>query len=171
MEVVNINPFSENEMEDKRNNIAENCFLDLEISLKIYKTISNSDILFEELKVTHSSLAYILLNHTKTKHNLPSIDIDKFVLPTDKYTDENGSVVKTVDKMSNEQKLGMIINLIVNCKKGLHELINSSYFEGVFDESKLLLNSKSLLSMFFFYIDKLVLVTNMKYNEKVLNFY
>lgn len=168
MEVVNLNPFSDNDLFDKRKDIAENTFLELDIVLKSYKKEYGEDYGLDGISLLHSTLAYLLLNH-KEKHKLASVDIDKYVLPSGVFKDEKGNPKTLVNELTDIEKIHFYANLVINSKKGLEELINSSYFHiENYDESKMFLGHNVLMTNLFMQYDQVLLLLNNKYNKLVM---
>ena len=74
MKEVKLNPINEDELEDKRNVISENCFTELDIAAKAWLMCFGEDVVYEEISLLRSTFAYMLGNH-KNEHGLSNVDI------------------------------------------------------------------------------------------------
>lgn len=170
MSVVNLNPFNENDLEDKRNEIAENCFLELDIVIKSYNKQFGEDYILNGLSLLHSSLSYLLVTHTKD-HKLSNIDIDKFVIPYELFKDSDGKNINDLSKITDNERLHFYTNLVINSKKGIEELTRSSYFHNEnYVVDNLFMPLEKLIGNIFLQYDNVLLLLNNKYNKLILNF-
>jgi hypothetical protein len=170
MEVINLNPFDEKDLIDKRKDIAENCFAELDIVIKSYQKEYGEDYISAGISLTHSTLAYILVQH-RNKHKLSSIDIEKFRLPNNIFKDNENNDITELSKLSDLEKLHFYTNLVINSKQGIDELLNSSYFnDEEYQQTKLFLPLNKLIVNLLMQYDNILLLLNNKYNKIILNF-
>lgn len=162
------NPIDESQLEDKRHNIAENCFLELDIVLKGYKICFGEDATYDAISLLHSTLAYLLGNH-KMEHRLANIDIENFYIPNSNFKTKEGEPTDKLYHLTDQDKVHYFANLIMNSKEGVKELANSSYWEGLKTDN-LLLDKASILFQIMFQYDKTILHINNKYSKLTFNF-
>jgi hypothetical protein len=165
---VVLNPIDESQLEDKRHNIAENCFLELEIALKGYRISFGEDATYDGVSILHSTLAYLLGNH-KNNHRLANIDIENFDIPKSNFKTKDGVPTDKIYHLTDFDKLHYFTNLIMNSKLGIKELTNSSYFEGL-ETDNLLIDKNSIMYHLMFQYDNSILLMNNKYSKLTFNF-
>lgn len=170
MEVVNLNPFEEGELIDKRKDIAENCFLEIDLVVKSYNKEFGNDFVLSGISLLHSSISYLLLSHDNG-HKLSNMDIEQFKIPGDVFKDENGTVVNDLSKVSDIEKLHYYTNLLLNSKEGLQELLNSNYFNSEnYKQDNMFMSLDRLIGSIYMQYDTVLLLLNNKYNKLILNF-
>ena len=166
MEEIRLNPIPEDSLDDKRNEIAENCFVEIDIALKTYGIRYGEDITYEELLLLHTTFAYILSNH-KTKHQLSNIDIEKFAIPNSPFKTVDDVPTDKIYHLKDDDALHFIMNMVMNCKSGFNELSTSGYFAEMNED--LMMDSRSLFFQFGSMLDRSILLMNNKYSKLILN--
>jgi len=165
MSEIKINPVNEEELEDKRNQIAENIFIELDIVTKAYAESFGEDKVYEELEFLTSNVAFLLRSH-KNDHTLYNIDISKLKIPNSRFVDDNNQVIDVIYMLNPMDKTTYFINLLMNSKLGLIELQKSSYFDEVDDGNNgFLIPISKVLSILYDKIDVTVLRMNVILNK------
>lgn len=160
-----VNPVDESQLDDQRNQIAENCFVELDIAMKAYTICLGEDLGYEMMSLLHSTFAYVLGTH-RNEHKLANIDIEKFEIPDSTFKTKDGEPTDKLYHLQDVDILHYITNLIMNAKQGTEELKNSGYFEG-FKENELIINKQGLLFQLSFQFDSMILMMNNKYSRQV----
>mgnify|MGYP003625288947 CR=1 FL=1 len=163
---VHLNPIDEDQLEDKRNIIAENCFVEIDIALKGYNICFGEDLTSEEISLLHTTLAYLLSNH-ENEHNLANINIDKFEIPNSPFKTENGEPTDKLYHLTNSDSISFLTNMIMNSKEGFMELVKSGYLEGV--KNDLMMEKQGLFFQLGNMFDRALLLMNNKYSKLILN--
>lgn len=135
------NEIDENSLEDKRNEISENIFIELDICAKAYSDSFSQDRIFEDLEFIVSNFAFILRSHENV-HNLYDVDIHKLKIPESKYVNQEGEIIDSIINLKTEDKINYIANLLLNSQLGISELKRSEYFNGINDSGFLMPISK-----------------------------
>lgn len=156
-------PVNEEDLEDKRNEIAENIFIELDIVTKAYAENFGDDIIHNELEFVLSNLAFVLRSH-ENEHTLYNIDISGIVIPNSKFTNEDGEIVDRIYNLNSLDKITYFVNLLINSKVGIHELQNSKYFDNVNDEG-LMMPITRVLGFIQNKIDEIILRMNVILNK------
>ncbi len=162
---VRLNPIKEEDLEDKRNLIAENCFIEIDIVMKGYQKTFGEDLLYDELQLLHSTLAYILSNH-ENEHQLANINIEQFTIPNSSFQNEEGTWIDKLYDLSTDDAIRYYMNLTMNSKQGVVELLNSKYFETIKDT---IIEPNMLFMQLVSIYDRTILLINNKYSNLILN--
>lgn len=166
MKEVKLNPINEDDLEDKRNIISENCFTELDISAKAWQMCFGEDNVYEEISMLRSTFAYVLGNH-KNEHALSNVDIDKFSIPESPFKNDEDVWVDKLYDLKKEDCLHYIMNILLNSKEGFVELAKSEYFKDI--KSDLILEPQALLYNIGATFDRCILLINNKYSILILN--
>lgn len=166
MKEVKLNPINEDELEDKRNVISENCFTELDIAAKAWLMCFGEDVVYEEISLLRSTFAYMLGNH-ENEHSLSNVDIDNFSIPESPFKNEDDVWVDKLYDLKTEDSLHYIMNILMNSREGFNELIKSEYFKEL--KENLILDSNALLYNISITFDRCVLLINNKYSILILN--
>tara|TARA_Y100001937_G_C7126638_1_gene335241 strand:+ start:910 stop:1416 length:507 start_codon:yes stop_codon:yes gene_type:complete len=166
MKEVKLNPINEDDLEDKRNVISENCFTELDIAAKAWLLCFGEDAVYEEISLLRSTFAYMLGNH-KNEHALSNVDIDKFSIPDSPFKNGDGVWVDKLYDLKTEDILHYIMNILMNSREGFQELTKSEYFKDL--KPNLILDSNALLYNISITYDRCVLLINNKYSILILN--
>ena len=162
---IHLNPLNEEDLEDKRNLIAENCFIEIDIAMKAYQISLGEDALYDELQLLHSTVAYILSNHNN-EHQLANVDINEFEIPESPFKDKEGNWVDKLYSLLPQDLISYLMNLVMNSKRGMIELLNSEYFNGTTDT---IIEAQSLFHQLISIYDRTILLINNKYSKLILN--
>ena len=163
---IHLNPIDEKDLEDKRNIISENCFVELDIALKGYIKVFGQDMTSNEISLLHSTLAYVLSNHTN-EHKLSNVDIDSFKIPNTPFKNKEGDAVDNLEELKENESLHFLTNMIINSKSGFIELAKSGYFEDI--SKDIMIEKQSLMFQMGNLYDRSILLMNNKYTKVVLN--
>ena len=163
MAEIVLDPLEGQDMEDTRDKISENIFIELDIVKKCYLEHFGEDRIFEDVSFVISNFAFLLRSH-KNEHILYNIDIDKIVIPDSKYKNEDGLIVDNVPNLSPIDKLSYFANLLLNTKLGITELHNSKYFEES-DEQAFLMPLNNVVIHILNKIDEILLRMNITLNK------
>ena len=166
MKEVKLNPINEDDLEDKRNVISENCFTELDIAAKAWQVTFGEDNVYEEISLLRSTFAYMLGNH-KNEHGLSNVDIDKFSIPESPFKNDEGVWVDKLYDLKTEDSLHYIMNILMNSREGFMELTKSEYFKDI--KPDLILDSNALLYNVGMSYDRSILQINNKYSILILN--
>jgi hypothetical protein len=166
MKEVRMNPINEDDLEDKRNVVSENCFTELDIAAKAWQVTFGEDAVYEEISLLRSSFAYMLGNH-KNEHGLSNVDIDSFSIPKSPFKNEDDVWVDKLYDLKTEDSLHYIMNILMNSREGFAELTKSEYFKDL--KENLILESNALLYSIGMSYDRCVLMINNKYSILILN--
>ena len=154
MKEINLNPIDEDDLIDKRNEVAENCFIEIDIALKSYNVCFGEDNVYDEISLLHTTLAYILSNH-KNGHKLSNIDIEKFEIPNSPFKTEEGEHTDKLYNLTNQDSLHFITNMVMNSKTGFLELARSKYLDDM--KGDLMIDKHGLLFQFSSMLDRAIL--------------
>jgi len=163
---IHINPINEEDLDDKRNVICENCFIEVDIALKSYGVSFGEDSTYDDISLLHSTIAYALSNH-KIKHNLSNVNIEKFEIPNSPFKTKKGEPTDKLYQMQESDILHFITNMIINSKAGFVELSKSGYFEGLNED--IMIEKTGLLFQLGSMFDRCILSMNNKYSKLILN--
>jgi len=163
---IHLDPLREEDLEDKRNLIAENCFIEIDIALKSYSQCFGEDFSYDELSLLHSTIAYILSSH-EIKHKLSNVDMEQFSIPKSPFKTKEGTPTDKLFNLTESDKIHYITNLIMNSKLGFHELNKSEYFEKM--NKDLMVEKNGLLFQTNIMYDRSILLLNNKYSKLILN--
>jgi len=163
---VVMNPVNEEDLDDKRNIIAENIFVEIDIALKSYGICFGEDYTYEEISLLHTTIAYVLSNH-EIKHNLSNINIEEFTIPNSPFKTKDGEPTDRLYHLVDSDVLHFIANMIINSKMGFIELLKSGYLEGLNDD--LMLEKQGLIFQLSSMYDRTILSMNNKYSKLILN--
>tara|TARA_R110001592_G_C13011468_1_gene736768 strand:+ start:596 stop:1102 length:507 start_codon:yes stop_codon:yes gene_type:complete len=166
MKEVKLNPINEDDLEDKRNVISENCFTELDIAAKAWQVTFGEDNVYEEISLLRSTFAYLLGNH-KNEHGLSNVDIDKFSIPESPFKNDEDVWVDKLYDLKTEDSLHYIMNILMNSREGFMELTKSEYFKDI--KPDLILDSNALLYNVGMSYDRSILQINNKYSILILN--
>jgi hypothetical protein len=166
MKEVRMNPINEDDLEDNRNVVSENCFTELDIAAKAWMVCFGEDAVYEEISLLRSTFAYMLGNH-KNEHGLSNVDIDKFSIPESPFKNEDDVWVDKLYDLKTEDSLHYIMNILMNSREGFKELTKSDYFKDL--NTDLILDSNALLYNIGTTYDRCVLMINNKYSILILN--
>jgi len=166
MKEVKLNPINEDDLEDKRNVVSENCFTELDIAAKAWLMCFGEDNVYEEISLLRSTFAYLLGNH-KNEHGLSNVDIDKFSIPESPFKNEDDVWVDKLYDLKTEDSLHYIMNILMNSREGFTELTKSEYFADL--KSDLILEPNALLYSISMTFDRCILMINNKYSILILN--
>lgn len=153
----------EDELDDKRNEIAENCFMEIDIFNKTYIQSFGNDRVTEEFDLIQNNFALVLQAH-KNDHNLYDIDIEKVTIPKSRFKDDNGNDVENLKDLGKGDRLIYINNLILNVKLGISELGRSGYFKNI-DDSTFLMPIDNVLQLIMMKLDESILRLNVTLNN------
>lgn len=149
--------------------IAESSFTEIDILLKIYGNTIGKELLdntYNELSLLHTSYAYLLSNHIN-EHKLSNVDIEKFVIPDSPFKDKNGNLIDTIDKLSDNDLLQFLMNLIMNARNSFMYLSENSYLTKLEDD--MFMSKSALLYNINNIFDRSILLLNNKYSKLILN--
>lgn len=163
---VHLNPIDEKDLEDHRNEVAENCFMELDIALKAYKISYGEDATHDEISLLHSTFAYLLSN-CENEHKLSNVDITKFKIPKSPFKNADGEWVDELYSLQPQDLLHFITNMIINSKSGYVELSKSGYWNNL--NSDLMIEIPALLFQIGNVYDRCILLMNNKYSKLILN--
>jgi hypothetical protein len=163
---VNLNPIPEEDLEDKRNEISESCFVEVDIALKGYGILFGEDSTYEEISLLHTTLAYALSNH-KNKHNLSNVNIDEFEIPESPFKNKDGEPTDKLYQLEIPDAIHYVTNMVMNSKAGIIELLQSGYFEDL--NQDLMIEKQGLLFQLSSMYDRSILSMNNKYSKLILN--
>tara|TARA_R110000803_G_scaffold91516_4_gene158974 strand:+ start:137 stop:646 length:510 start_codon:yes stop_codon:yes gene_type:complete len=127
-EEIHVNPVDESQLDDKRNEIAENVFIELDIACKGYSQNFGQDRVHEDMEFIMANVAFLLRSH-KNAHTLYNIDISKVKIPNSKFTGKDGKIINEIPFLSDIDKTTYLVNLLINSKLGLEELRKSGYWD------------------------------------------
>ena len=163
---AHINPYKEEDLDDVRDDIAEQVFLELDICIKAYQQSFGEDHIFNMLEFSHSNVAMLLQIH-KNNHTLYDVNIDDFDIPESKYKNHKGEVITKVYNLLDIDKLGYICNLLHNANLGLYELSKSQYFSSNTGEYKSVtfIEPERIISLISMKIEETILYTNTILNK------
>ncbi len=163
---VHINPINDDDLEDKRNVVGENCFVEIDIALKGYGMSLGEDYTWDELSLLHSTIAYALSNH-KNEHRLSNVDINEFSIPKSPFKNKEGEWVNKLYSLKDEDLLHFLTNMVMNSKSAFVELAKSGYLQDLNED--LMIEQQSLLFQIGNMYDRCILSLNNKYSKLILN--
>jgi len=155
---------NEEDFDDRRNNIAEQVFVELDICIKAYQEGFGEDNGFSILEFCHSNFAMILDIHPND-HVLYNVKIDDFDIPNSKFVNEEGETVYKIYNLKDEEKLAYICNLLHNANLGIQELAKSGYFNGIDSNNTLYVDIDRTLTILTLKLDEAILFTNTILNK------
>lgn len=153
----------EKELDDRRNEIAENCFMEIDIMNKTFQESFNEGLIKEDLDFIQHNFALVLQSH-ENDHNLYDIDINKVIVPKSRFVNEAGEDVENLRDLSKGDRLIYINNLLVNVKMGITELQRSGYFNNIEDDM-FLMPIDTVLGLLIMKIDETILRLNVTLNN------
>lgn len=163
MKEIKLDLPNEDELDDKRDKISENIFIELDISKKIYGDYFGEDLIFDEVSFIASNFAFMLRVH-KNEHRLYNVDIEKIDIPHSKYKNSEGEIVDKIYNINDNDKLSYMSNLLLNSKIGILELSKSEYFKEI-DDSSFLMPINKVITIIISKIDETLLRINVRLNK------
>ena len=163
---IQMTPLKEEELEDQRPLVAQNCFIEIDIAMKAYEISIGPDNAHEELQLLHSSFAYILSNH-EIEHKLSNVNIEEFEIPNSSFKTKEDTPTNKIYSLTPRDAHYFITNLIINAKSGFIELAKSGYFEQLTDD--LFMEKSGLVYQIGSMLDRCILLMNNKYSNSILN--
>jgi len=151
-------------MEDRRNEIAEQIFVEADIALKVFQKNFDAPHIFHMMEFVHANVAMIIDLHD-IGHQLYNMDIDTFEIPDSKYTTETGETISLISELNDNDKLGFICNLLHNAGLGLVELQKSGYFECLEKHKGVFVAPNMTINLICTKIDEIILYTNTILNK------
>lgn len=162
-EDIMFDPLKDQEMEEVRDKISENIFIELDIVCKSYLENFGDDVIANELSFIQSNFAFLLRAHSN-KHTLYDLDLSKVTIPKSQYTNEKGEVVDKIYMLNDTDKVGYFTNLLLNIRLGISELLKSGYFSSI-DESLFLMPLNTVLDFIMNKINETLLRMNIILNK------